>query len=103
MELTPDSSWRLLTVQDYRNQKTIVHNSPVNTQTTLNNQLKSKLEPLIQKATSEGLSHKEISEITFYAINTIRSKASKGEPITTKDGFIYRYDKDPHVLKWLRV
>jgi putative ATP-binding cassette transporter len=103
LELTPDSSWRLLTVQDYRNQKTIVHNSPVNTQTTLNNQLKSKLEPLIQKATSEGLSHQEISEITFYAINTIRSKASKGEPITTKDGFIYRYDKDPHVLKWLRV
>jgi putative ATP-binding cassette transporter len=103
LELTPDSSWQLLTVQDYRNQKAIVHHSPENTQTMLNNQLENKLEILTQKATSEGLSHQEMSDLSFYAIKTIRTKASKGDTIKARDGFTYRYDKDTHVLKWLRV
>ena len=37
-----------------------------------------------------------------YLIN-IRSKASQGKSITGKDGLTYRYDKDPKILKWLRV
>jgi putative ATP-binding cassette transporter len=107
LELTQDSNWQLLKVQDYRNQETITQNSTEDTLTTTdslpNNEYQSKSARLIQKSLSEGLSHKEMSELTFYAIKTIRSKASKGETITAKDGFTYRYDKDHHVLKWIRI
>ncbi|MFN6570018.1 ABC transporter ATP-binding protein/permease [Dendronalium sp. ChiSLP03b] len=107
LELTEDSSWQLVTVQDYRNQRTITHISPENNHITvdkiLNNELQSQSERLIQKAPDEGLSHKQMSELSFYAIKTIRSKASKGETIAARDGFTYRYDKDPHVLKWIRI
>lgn len=107
LELSQDFSWRLVTVQDYRNQKTATNNSPENTQITINNSLnnesQSESEVLIEKAASGGLSHKEMTELTDYSIKTIRSKASKGESITTRDGFTYRYDKDPTVLKWIRV
>ncbi|GAX45458.1 ABC transporter-related protein [Tolypothrix sp. NIES-4075] len=97
LELSQDSSWQLLTIQDYRNQKTI------NIQSPPNNESQSKSQILTQTITSEGLSHKAISELTNYSISTVRSKASKGDSITTKDGLTYRYDKNPSVLKWLRV
>lgn len=97
LELSQDSSWQLLTVQDYRNQKII------NIQSTPNNELQSQSQILTETITSEGLSHKEISKLTSYSISTIRSKASKGGSITTRDGSTYRYDKNPSMLKWLRV
>ncbi len=97
LELAQDSSWQLVTVQDYRNQKTI------NIQSTPNNEPQNQLQILTETITSEKLSHKEISELTNYSISTIRTKASKGDSITTKDGLTYHYDKNPSVLKWLRV
>ncbi|MEH2034599.1 MAG: ATP-binding cassette domain-containing protein [Nostoc sp.] len=97
LELSQDSSWQLVTVQDYRNQKII------NIQSTPNNELQSQSQILTKTITSEGLSHKEISELTNYSISTIRSKASKGDSITTRDGLTYRYDKNPSMLKWLKV
>jgi putative ATP-binding cassette transporter len=97
LELSQDSSWQLVTVQEYRNQKTI------NIQSTPNNESQSQSQILAETITSEGLSHKEISELTNYSISTIRSKASKGGSITTRDGLTYRYDKNPSMLKWLRV
>ncbi|MBD2412242.1 ABC transporter [Nostoc calcicola FACHB-389] len=107
LELTQDSSWRLLTVQDYRNQKTIVQNSPetshINIDNSPNSETQNQSAILAQKTVSEGLSHKEMTELTLYSIKTIRSKASKGESITARDGSIYCYDKDPRVLKWLRI
>ncbi|MCC5634836.1 ATP-binding cassette domain-containing protein [Nostoc sp. CHAB 5844] len=103
LELSQDSSWQLLTVQDYRHQKIIINNPPENAENTSTNESQSKSGILSKTAISERLSHKEMSELTFYAINTIRSKASKGESIVTKDGFTYRYDKNPNVLRWIRV
>ncbi|GCL35044.1 ABC transporter related [Sphaerospermopsis reniformis] len=50
-----------------------------------------------------GLSHREMQELTDYSLGTVRSKASKGQTITTKDGSTYRYNKDSKVLKWVRV
>ena len=97
LELSQDSSWQLVTVQDYRNQKAI------NIQSTPNNESQGQSQVLVEAITSEGLSHKEISELTNYSISTIRSKASKGDSITTRDALTYRYDKNPSVLKWLRV
>lgn len=97
LELSQDCSWQLMTVQEYRNQKTI------NIQSTPNNESQSQSQILTETITSEGLSHKEISELTNYSISTIRSKASKGGSITTRDGLTYRYDKNPSMLKWLRV
>ncbi|RAM53132.1 MAG: ABC transporter ATP-binding protein/permease [Hapalosiphonaceae cyanobacterium JJU2] len=108
LELSENSSWQLVTVQDYRNQKQVTKNTPENTQITIdivsnNESSSSQSEILTQKAINEGLSHQEMTELTHYSINTIRSKASRGQPITTKDGFIYRYDKDAKMLKWVRV
>ncbi|MEH2155510.1 ABC transporter ATP-binding protein/permease [Nostoc sp.] len=97
LELSQDSSWQLLTVQEYRNQKTI------NIQNMPNNEPQSQSQILTETIINAGLSHKEISELTNYSISTIRSKASKGDSITTKDGLTYRYDKNPNVLQWLRV
>jgi putative ATP-binding cassette transporter len=97
LELSQDSSWQLVTVQDYRNQKAI------NIQSTSNNEPRSESQILTETITSEKLTHKEISELTNYSISTIRSKASKGDSITTRDGLTYRYDKNSSVLKWLRV
>ncbi|MBN3960145.1 ATP-binding cassette domain-containing protein [Nostoc sp. NMS8] len=97
LELSQDSSWQLLTVQDYRNQQII------NIQNTPNNELQSQSQILTETIKIEGLSHKEISELTNYSISTIRSKASRGDSIITRDGLTYRYDKDAKMLKWLKV
>ncbi|MBW4428105.1 MAG: ATP-binding cassette domain-containing protein [Nostoc desertorum CM1-VF14] len=97
LELSQDSSWQLVTVQDYRNQKAI------NIQSAPNNESQNQSQILTETITSEKLTHKEISELTNYSISTIRSKASKGDSITTRDGLTYRYNKNSSVLKWLRV
>jgi putative ATP-binding cassette transporter len=50
-----------------------------------------------------GLSHKEMQLLTDYQISSIRSMASQGKTVTTKDGVVYYYNKDPKVLKWERL
>jgi putative ATP-binding cassette transporter len=57
----------------------------------------------LETTTISGLSHKEMQILTGISINTIRSKASLGKSITTKDGSAYHYNKDPKVLKWVRI
>ncbi|MCF2150432.1 ATP-binding cassette domain-containing protein [Desmonostoc muscorum LEGE 12446] len=105
LELLEDSSWQLITVQDYRLQKAkqIVtnpaENNPITVDTSANNESQSQVEI----DAIAGLSHKEMQTLTDSSINTIRSKASLGKSITTQDGVTYRYDKDPKVLKWIRV
>ncbi|MBC1258663.1 ABC transporter ATP-binding protein/permease, partial [Trichormus variabilis] len=103
LELVQDSSWQLMRVEDYRNQKQGITKPIVNTQVTIDisSEDESPNEPAIN--TDERLSHKEMNSLTYYSVSTIRSKASKGDTITTRDGITYRYDKDPQVLKWVRV
>ncbi|MEH2000919.1 MAG: ATP-binding cassette domain-containing protein [Nostoc sp.] len=109
LELSQDSSWQLLRVQDYRLQKAkeiganLPENSDVTIDVTPSSKSHSQPEISTEVGTIVGLSHKEIQALTDSTINTIRSKASLGKPITTKDGFTYRYDKDPKVLKWVRA
>ncbi|MEH2076349.1 MAG: ATP-binding cassette domain-containing protein [Nostoc sp.] len=109
LELSQDSSWQLVAVEDYRLQKVnqIVKNPSVNSEETIdvlpNNQSPNQPEISPEISTIAGLSHKEMQTLTDFHINTIRSKASLGKSITTKDGFTYRYDKDPNVLKWIRA
>ncbi|MEH2439355.1 ABC transporter ATP-binding protein/permease [Nostoc sp.] len=109
LELSQDSSWQLVTVEDYRLKKVnqIVKNPPVKAEVTIdvlpNNQSPNQPEISLETSTIAGLSHKEMQTLTDSPINTIRSKASLGKSITTKDGFTYRYDKDPNVLKWIRA
>ncbi|QDL09653.1 ABC transporter ATP-binding protein/permease [Brasilonema octagenarum UFV-E1] len=109
LELSQDSSWQLVTVQDYRTQKAqeIVTNSPEKAQITIDdspkNESQIQQEIAAEIGTIEGLSHKEIQILTNYSLSTVRSKASKGQSITTKDGLTYYYNKDPKVLKWVRV
>ncbi|MEH2271386.1 MAG: ATP-binding cassette domain-containing protein [Nostoc sp.] len=105
LELSQDSSWQLVTVQDYQLQKAIATNSPENghgqikIDNSLNNQ--SPIKPEI--GTFEKLSHQEMNTLTNYSLSTIRNKASEGKSITTKDGLTYHYDKDSKVLKWVKV
>ncbi|KYC42737.1 ABC transporter [Scytonema hofmannii PCC 7110] len=105
LELTQDSSWQLLTVQDYRqkNGKEIIPNPPNNPQITIDVSPQNPSLNQPETSTVSGLSHKEMQKLTGTSINTIRSKASLGKTITTKDGFTYRYNKDPKVLQWVRV
>ncbi len=105
LELSQDSSWQLVTVQDYRLQKVkeIVTNTSQNVEIKIDDSSQNKSQNESEISTSERLSHKEMNALTYYSVSTIRSKASKGESITTRDGLTYRYDKDPKVLKWVRV
>ncbi|WP_407884115.1 ATP-binding cassette domain-containing protein, partial [Scytonema sp. NUACC26] len=119
LELSQDSSWRLLSVQDYRRQKAgeIMTNPPQQSQLPEVKETTSPENPRItidissqnqslsqsESSASAGLSHQEMQRLTGIYINTIRSKASLGKPITTKDGETYRYSKDTKVLKWVRV
>jgi len=105
LELSQDSSWQLLTVQDYRLQKAkdMIANTPENPQIKIDVLPKNELQSQPEISTIEKLTHKEMQTLTDSPINTIRSKASQGKSITTKDGFTYRYDKDPKVMKWMRV
>jgi vitamin B12/bleomycin/antimicrobial peptide transport system ATP-binding/permease protein len=109
LELSQDSSWQLVSVQDYRLQKAkaIVTKLSENAQMTidvpLKNESESQPEISVEIGAIERFSHKEIQTLIDSHINTIRTKARQGKSITTKDGTIYRYDKDPKVLKWVRV
>lgn len=109
LELSQDSSWQLLTVQDYRRQKAkqIVTNSTENVQITIdnvtNNQSQTQPEKKVETDTIEGFSHKEMQALTDYSLTTIRSRASLGKPINGKDGSTYRYNKNPKVMKWVKV
>ncbi|MEH2139257.1 MAG: hypothetical protein V7K42_21745 [Nostoc sp.] len=103
MELSQDSSWQLLTVQDYRNQKASIPKPSANTPAKIDDFSLEKSPNKSEISTIGGLSYKEMNALTPYSLSTIRSKASKGESIATTDGFIYRYDKDPKGSKWVRV
>ena len=109
LELSQDSNWQLVTVQDYRLQKAneIVASPSENAQITIddfpNNQFQTQSEIEVVTSTIERFSHKEMQKLTDYSLASIRSKASLGKSITGKDSFTYRYNKDPKVLKWVRV
>ncbi|NEU79905.1 ATP-binding cassette domain-containing protein [Nostoc sp. UIC 10630] len=109
LELSGDSSWQIISIQDYQLQKAkeVVINLPKKPEITIdvlpNNESQTQPETSIEVGIIEGLSHKEMQTLTDCSINTIRSKASLGKSITANDGFTYRYDKDPKVLKWVRA
>ncbi|MHC5852386.1 ABC transporter ATP-binding protein/permease [Nostoc sp.] len=103
LELSQDSSWQLVTIQDYRNQKVSFTKPPTDAQIKIDDSSQDKAQNKLEISTSEKLTHKEMNELTYYSLSTIRSKASKGESITTRDGVSYGYDKDPKVLKWSRL
>ncbi|MCC5614101.1 ATP-binding cassette domain-containing protein [Nostoc sp. CHAB 5836] len=109
LELSQDSTWQLLSVQDYQQQKVkkIVTSTSDNALITINdfykNQPQTQLEKGVVTETIEGFSHKEMQTLTDYSLGTVRSRASQGRSLTTKDGSTYRYNKDPKVLKWLKV
>ncbi len=117
LELSQDSSWQLLTVQDYQRQKfqSAVINVAEKAEITIDNfaynQSPNQSEiatPKIANLANQvsvitRLSHQEMQKLTDYSLGTVRTKASKGLVITTKDGSTYSYNKDPNVLKWVRV
>ncbi|MFB2837778.1 ABC transporter ATP-binding protein/permease [Floridanema evergladense] len=123
LELTENSHWRLLPVSDYQRQKAVIPpENPqdaiaISAQTTVQNLLEESIEiaadisvqvaqnlPISSETTPiVGLSHKELQQLTDYQISSIRSMASQQKTVTTKNGVTYYYNKDPKVLKWLRV
>ncbi|CAD5923930.1 ATP-binding cassette domain-containing protein [Planktothrix agardhii] len=120
LELSEDSHWQLLTVQDYRRQKAEeissvpgdnsqarVENSP-HQQAAMKPQINSSEELLLESPTTtilteEGLSHAQMTKLSNYSVSSIRNLASRGKSITGNDGLTYHYDKDPKILKWLRI
>ncbi|MBD2440611.1 ABC transporter ATP-binding protein/permease [Nostoc sp. FACHB-110] len=106
LELSQESSWQLVSIEDYQLQKGIAIKPVKQEESTINisseKELSLATENSALTATIVGLSHKEIQNLTDYSLSTIRSKANQGKPITTKDNVTYRYNKDPQVLKWIR-
>ncbi|RCJ24324.1 ABC transporter [Nostoc minutum NIES-26] len=118
LELSPESSWQLVSIEDYRLQKQIATKPSINDQITRDILPKNELtrEPKIsaktatlkpetsaEAATIIGLSHQELKKLTDYSLTTIKTKASQEKPITTKDNITYHYNKDLKVSKWIRV
>ncbi|MBC1277848.1 ABC transporter ATP-binding protein/permease [Nostoc sp. UCD121] len=115
LELSQGSNWRLVSMPDYQLQKGIVIKPSEKQQITIDiypkNELKMKPESAAMSndktqsvyATIIGLSHKELQTLTDYSLSTIRSKASQEKSVTTKDGVTYCYNKNPTVLKWVKV
>lgn len=122
LELSEDSHWQLLTVENYRQRKVkeIIDIPFDNSQTTIetspNQDQETKMKPQVNSQkelplessttiipTEEGLSHTQMTELSNYSLSSIRNRASQGKFITGKDGLTYRYDKDPKILKWLRI
>ena len=104
LELSADSSWELLSVQDYRLKKAgeMFTNASSNNSITPDITIDNGSEPEIVYSL-EGFSHQEMKLLTDLSLSSIRSKASRGKVITAKDGFNYCYDKNPQILKWLRT
>ncbi|MGB6297566.1 MAG: ATP-binding cassette domain-containing protein [Rivularia sp. (in: cyanobacteria)] len=110
LELGEDSSWKLMPVKDYQQEKAILINPPQTVTTTVDTlpkieDEKAPIKPEISTVTEviPRLSHKEMKQLTSYSITTVRNRARQGKPIKTKDGVTYRYDKNPEVLKWVRT
>ena len=103
LELSENSKWQLFHIEDYRNRPVGFTNNLDASLAKVDNHHENKFSNQPEITIRERLSHKEMQMLTEYSINTIRSKASRGKLITTKDGFTYRYDKDPKVLKWVIV
>jgi putative ATP-binding cassette transporter len=103
-EITIDS----VSDDEVENQPETLTISPENSEITIDSVSDDEVENQPETSTADtgeivGLSHREMQEITDYSLGTVRSKASKGQTITTKDGSTYRYNKDSKVLKWVRV
>ena len=68
--------------------------------TTEENEPPTQTDESVDETPPTSLAHDEIKLLCNYALSTIRNKASRGKPITTLDGSIYRYNKDRKVRKW---
>ncbi|MBD2438927.1 ABC transporter ATP-binding protein/permease [Nostoc sp. FACHB-110] len=102
LELSQESSWQLVSIQEYRRKKAIAHQLPQIDQVTIDIAPQLEPESAINLAENVGLSHKELQPLTDYSLTTIRTKASQGKPIITKDKVTYHYNKNPNILKWMR-
>ncbi|MDF5723374.1 MAG: ATP-binding cassette domain-containing protein, partial [Rhizonema sp. PD37] len=108
LELSQETSWQLLRVQDYQIQQSKDIHTGNNKKTEdkidvfLTNESQNKPEIVVEIEISM-LSHKEIQRLVNYSIHTVRRKASLDQSITINNGLTYRYDKNPNVLKWVRV
>ncbi len=113
LELTENSHWQLSTVADYQQKRvntveirlTNSENSQeVKIEETLSDfKTENHSEIQVIPEITEGLSHKQMQTLTDYSLGSVRNRASLGKTITAKDGFNYRYDKDPKILKWFKI
>jgi putative ATP-binding cassette transporter len=115
LELLDDSSWRLVDIEDYlslSNTSEVTQESFVNVapsseletdNPTTNQDASSPAETSVEMDIEMGLSHREMQQLTNYALSTIRTKASQGKTILANNGLTYRYNKDSQILKWINI
>jgi putative ATP-binding cassette transporter/heme-transporting ATPase len=106
LELSQESSWQLVSIEDYLLQKEIVIKPVEKEPNTIcispKNKFQLESEPSAATATIVGLSHQELQTLTNYSLTTIKTRASQGKSVTTKDNITYYYNNDPKILKWVR-
>jgi putative ATP-binding cassette transporter len=104
LELSEDSSWRLVDMEQYRATSSFAILDNINHQAETPAEIIIEAEEMIPEvATTTYLSHQEMQQLTSYTLSTVKNKGSRGQTITANDGFSYRYDKNPDILKWVRV
>ncbi len=112
LELTENSHWQLSIVADYQQKKVNTvevrsknsekfQGAKIETLSDFKTEYQSEIKTMPE--ITEGLSHKQMQALTNYSLGSVRSRASLGKIITAKDGFNYRYDKEPKALKWIRM
>ncbi|MBH8571771.1 ABC transporter ATP-binding protein/permease [Nostocaceae cyanobacterium CENA369] len=106
LELSQESSWQLVSIEDYLLQKEIaikpVEKEPNTICISPKNKFQLESEPSAATATIVGLSHQELQTLTNYSLTTIKTRASQGKSVTTKDNITYYYNNDPKILKWVK-
>jgi len=96
LELSEDSTWRLMTMKDYYSSTTATHSH--NGQTVY-----ETIEIVSEINNQDNFTHQEMQKLTNYSLSTIKNKASRGQTIVGNDGLSYRYDKTPDIAKWVRL
>ncbi|MFN7246456.1 MAG: ABC transporter ATP-binding protein/permease [Microcystis sp.] len=97
LELSEDSTWRLMRMEDYHPSAAIATHS--NNAKTVD----ETIEIVSEINNQDNFTHQEMQKLTNYSLSTIKNKASRGHIIVANDGMSYRYDKTLDIAKWVRV
>ncbi|MFM6515707.1 MAG: ABC transporter ATP-binding protein/permease, partial [Microcystis panniformis] len=97
LELSEDSTWRLMSMADYHPSTAIA------THSNSNQPVDETIEIVSEINNQDNFTHQEMQKLTNYSLSTIKNKASRDQTIIANDVMSYLYDKNLDNAKWVRV